>query len=168
MDLTRNRPEYEITDEFLRAAFAKGDECYGFLDGSVLASYGWYANTPTAIDIPALKLHFDPRYIYMYKGYTHVKYRGQRLHAIAMGRALEAYKGKGFRGLLSYVEWNNFSSLKSCYRLGYSDIGNIYLFQLFGRYRTHADRSCLRYGLHLSQAAELPEPRESPSPVRAS
>src|SRR5262245_21077063 len=41
-ELVRNRPEYEITDRFLREAFAKGDECYGIVDGSSLATYGWY------------------------------------------------------------------------------------------------------------------------------
>jgi hypothetical protein len=25
----------------------------------------------------------------------------------------------------SYVEWNNFGSLRSCYRMGYTDFGNI-------------------------------------------
>ena len=151
-EITRNRPEYEMSERFLRQSFAKGDECYGFLDGSVLAAYGWYSNRPTAIDAPGMVLHFDDRYIYMYKGFTHVKYRGERLHAIAMTRALEAYLARGYKGILSYVEWNNFSSLKSCYRMGYADFGNIYLARLFGRYLTHADRGCARYGFRLEYA----------------
>ncbi len=148
-EVVRDRPEYEISENFLREAFAKGDECYGFLDGPVLAAYGWYSNKPTAIHPPELTLHFDNRYIYMYKGFTHVKYRGQRLHAIAMTRALEAYLAKGHKGIVSYVEWNNFSSLKSCYRMGYADIGNIYLTRLFGYYLSHPDRGCRNHGFRL-------------------
>jgi hypothetical protein len=159
-ELVRNRPEYEMSGQFLREAFAKGDECYGFVDGGVLAAYGWYSNRPTAIDAPGMELHFDSRYIYMYKGFTHEKYRGQRLHAIAMTRALEAYLEKGFHGLVSYVEWNNFGSLKSCYRIGYVDFGNLYLVKPFGRYVTWADRSCTSYGFRLEHAPEVrPEPR---------
>src|SRR5580693_437828 len=36
------KPEYEISAEFLDRAMARGDGCYGFLDGDTLASYGWY------------------------------------------------------------------------------------------------------------------------------
>jgi hypothetical protein len=151
-EIIRNRPEYEMSESFLRQSFAKGDECYGFLDGSVLAAYGWYSNRPTAIDAPGMVLHFDGRYIYMYKGFTHVKYRGQRLHAIAMTRALEVYQARGYKGFLAYVEWNNFGSLKSCYRMGYADFGNIYLARLFGHYLTHADRGCTPYGFRLEYA----------------
>src|SRR5438874_2498115 len=64
-EMIRNRPEYEISEAFLRQAFAKGDECYGIVDGSVLAAYGWYSKKPTAIDAPGMVLHFDDRYIYM-------------------------------------------------------------------------------------------------------
>ena len=148
-ELIRDHPEYEMSPGFLRQAFAKGDECYAFLDGSVLANYGWYSNRPTAIDAPGVTLHFDNRYIYMYKGFTHPDYRGQRLHAISMTRALEAYLARGYEGIVSYVTWNNFSSLKSCYRMGYRDFGNIYMARIFGRYVTHADRSCALYDFRL-------------------
>ena len=77
-------PEYELSKEFLDKAFAKGDECYGFLDGNRLAAYGWYSNKPTEIGERGLILSFDPRYIYMYKGFTHTDYRGKRLHAVGM------------------------------------------------------------------------------------
>ena len=148
-EVARNHPEYEITESFLRQAFAKGDRCYGFLDGSMLANYGWYSNEPTEIDTPGVRLRFDPGYIYMYKGFTHNKYRGQRLHAIAMTRALEAYLAEGYKGIVSYVEWNNFSSLTSCYRMGYADFGNLYVAQVFGRRFTYAGRGCDRYGFRL-------------------
>jgi hypothetical protein len=147
--IIRNRPEFEMTEGFLRDAYAKGDECYGFLDGNTLASYSWYSNKPTEIDIPGMMLHFDDRYIYMYKGFTHERYRGQRLHALGMARALDVYIRRGYRGFLAYVEWNNFSSLKSCYRLGYVDFGKLYLARLFGRYVMRADRGASRYGFRL-------------------
>jgi hypothetical protein len=157
LNVARNHPEYEMTESFLRQAFAKGDECYGITDGDNLAAYGWYSNVPTSIDAPGLMLHFDPAYIYMYKGFTLVKYRGKRLHSFAMTGALDAYLSRGFRGFVSYVEWNNFGSLKSCYRMGYKDFGNVYLVKMFGRYRTFADRSCAPYGFRLeSSLEELP------------
>ena len=63
------------TSAFLDMALAKGDECYGFFDGEVLASYGWYSRRPTEMDAPGFEFRFDPRFIYMYKGYTHRDHR---------------------------------------------------------------------------------------------
>jgi hypothetical protein len=142
-------PQYEISRSFLEQALAKGDECYGFLHGDVLASYGWYSNKPTTIEPPDLVLHFHDQYIYMYKGFTHVNYRGQRLHAVGMTRALDAYLARGYKGIVSYVEWNNFGSLKSCYRMGYQDFGNIYAARLFNRYVLRSGEGCQRYGFGL-------------------
>ena len=142
-------PANEMPPEFLDEALGKGDECHGILDGDQLASYGWYARTPTAIDPPELRLHFGARYVYMYKGLTHPRYRGQRLHAIGMTRALESYLARGCSGMVSYVEANNFGSLKSVYRMGYTDIGCIILMRIAGRYLTRASRGCRAYGLRV-------------------
>src|SRR5712691_3161667 len=139
------RPEYELSDEFLREAFARGDECYGFLDDQVLAAYGWYARRPTPLDLPALTLHFSDQYIYMYKGFTHPAHRGQRLHATGMTKALALYLSHGYRGLVSCVEAANFGSLRSCYRMGYADFGTIAILGLGGRCLVCASAGCRPY-----------------------
>jgi hypothetical protein len=144
-------PEYELSRSFLDRALAKGDECYGFLDGDVLAAYGWYSRTPTETDWRDVVIHFDDEHIYMYKGFTHPKHRGKRLHAVGMSRALEAYVAKGYKGIVSYVEWNNFASLKSCYRMGYTDFGTVYVARLASNYFLHCDAGCSRYGFHLAK-----------------
>ena len=79
-----------------------------------------------------MTLHFSPEYVYMYKGFTHPNYRGQRLHAIGMNLALQEYLDRGYRGLVSYIESNNFSSLKSAYRVGYRDFGRVAVWKIFG------------------------------------
>lgn len=142
-------PVYELGAEFLSSALATGHECYGVLAGDRLVAYGWYSNTPTETDAPGLTLHFNPRYVYMYKGFTLPDHRGHRLHALAMTRALEAYLARGYEGLVSYVEWANFDSLKSCYRMGCEDFGNLYMLRIFGRYWLRADAGCKRYGFKL-------------------
>src|SRR5699024_6299583 len=112
-------PENALDASFLNEALAKGDRCYAILDGERLAAYGWYSRQPTRIDPPELLLGFDAGYVYMYKGLTRHEYRGQRLHAIGMNRALQHYLEQGAKGLVSYVESTNVDSLKSCFRLGY-------------------------------------------------
>ncbi|MDV3241914.1 MULTISPECIES: hypothetical protein [Methylocaldum] len=149
-------PENGMSESFIEEALAKGDECYGICDGNQLASYGWYSFRPTRIDPPDLLLRFNRDYVYMYKGFTHARYRGQRLHAIGMTLALQHYLGKGYRGLISYVESNNFDSLKSVSRMGYEEFGSIYLMRIFGRYLTHASRGCESFGFALEELSAEP------------
>jgi len=150
-------PEYELSDRFLDQAIEKGDECYGFLDGDVLAAYGWYSNKPTEAAWPGLVIHFNDQYIYMYKGFTHFNYRGHRLHAIGKTMALADYLARGYRGLVSYAEWNNFDSLRSNYRMGCTDFGNIYVAGGFNHYFVHSDVGCGRNGFGLERVRPVSE-----------
>jgi hypothetical protein len=139
---------YDLEPEFVEQALKKGDECYAIVDGDQLANYGWYSHQATTVE-DDLPLHFDRAYVYMYKGFTDPRYRGQRLHGINMTRALKAYLDRGYAGLISYVESNNFASLKSCYRMGYVDVGKVYVARLGGRYLSHANKGCRPYGFGL-------------------
>jgi hypothetical protein len=118
-------PDYDLNEESVRRAVAAKDECFAILDGDTLAAYGWYSRSSPFHVSDTLKLHFDPQWAYMYRGFTHAAYRGQRLHAIGMTMALEALRARGAKGLLSVVEGWNEASLKSCYRMGYRDFGTI-------------------------------------------
>jgi len=138
-------PETQISEKFLNKALPKGDRCFAIMDGDFLASYGWYSTLPTAIS-DELDLHFEPQWVYMYKGYTHPNYRGQRLHAIGMAKALEAFSNEGYKGLISYVATNNYASLKSVYRMGYRNIGKIRIQKLFGKYHIKREEGCKPYG----------------------
>jgi hypothetical protein len=148
-------PGSQLNERFLHAALDKGDECYGAFDGDDLACYGWYSNKPTNDN--GLTVHFNPDYIYMYRGVTPHKYRGKRLHGIGMNRALREYLGRGHKGLVSTVDSHNFSSLKSVYRLGYKDIGYVIVLKLRSQVFAHSSRGCRKYDFYLSKPTEEPE-----------
>ena len=149
-------PASGLSAGFVDEAMSKGDECFGFLDGGTLAAYGWYSSRPTRIDPPDLLLRFGSEYVYMYNGFTHPRHRGQRLHAIGMTLALRAYLSRGCKGLVSYVESNNFDSLKSCRRMGYAEFGSVYVTKVFGRYHTHSTRGCRRFGFDVEPIQSRP------------
>jgi len=152
-------PENELPEAFLDEALSKGDECFALLSGDRLAAYGWYSSGPTRIDPPDLVLHPGGRHIYMYKGFTHLDHRGRRLHAIGMTLALQSYLTRGFKGLVSYVESNNFSSLNSVHRMGYGIFGTITVMRPFGVTLTHASAGCRARGVHLRPARPVARPR---------
>ncbi|MBO0858479.1 MAG: GNAT family N-acetyltransferase [Chloracidobacterium sp.] len=142
-------PENEIDRDFLDEALRKGDECFAILDADRLASYGWYSTKPTMVN-KDLELQFDERRVYMYNGFTHPKYRGQRLHAIGMTMALDHYLNHGYKGIVSWVEANNVRSLRSCYRMGYKDFGEIYIIKLFRKYLILRSKGCRDYKFKVS------------------
>jgi hypothetical protein len=146
-------PAAEMSRAFVDDALRNGDECYAICDGETLAAYGWYSTRPTPIQPSHLALHFADGYVYMYKGFTDKRYRGQRLHAIGMTRALQHYLESGYRGLVSYVESTNFDSLKSCSRMGYEVFGSVYVLRLFGRYFTFSSPGCKAFDFRVASTA---------------
>jgi hypothetical protein len=153
-------PEYDLTDAFLARAFSRGDRCFAFTERGVLTSYGWYSTRPTEA-APDLVLHFDPAYAYMYKGFTLPRFRGQRLHALGMASALEAYTREGSKGLVSYVDSSNFASLRSCGRMGYETFGHVAFMKTKNGYVSHATRGCKAYGFRVEVAATRESERGS-------
>lgn len=162
-------PESDMSEGFLSEALSKGDECFGILDHGSLAAYSWYSSKPTRIRPRGLAVHFDEPYIFMYKGFTRDRYRGQRLHAIGKTMALQAYKDRGFRGMISNVDYNNFASLKSARRMGARLIGEVYILAALEHYLIYISRGCRRFGLRIERlrppqgdpSAERPSPTET-------
>lgn len=146
-------PVTEMSGRFVEDALHSGDECYAICDGANLAAYGWYSTRPTPTGMPSLVLHFASGYVYMYKGFTDNRYRGQRLHAIGMTRALQHYLATGSSGIVSYVESTNFDSLKSCFRMGYKVFGSVFVIGIFGRYFTFATPGCKAFEFRVERAA---------------
>lgn len=144
--------QYEMSADFVESALAKGDDCLAIYDHDRLASFGWYSSQPTRIS-DQLVLHFDPSWVYMYKGFTHPDYRGKRLHGIGMALAAQSYAKRGFRGLISYVASNNFQSLRSVERMGYRTFGDIYVAGAPGHSLIWATPGCRRHDFHLETSA---------------
>jgi hypothetical protein len=150
---THPLPEnFELTPEFLASAHARSDSCFAIFEGESLASIGWYTHRPCPVE-DGVEVEFDPRYVYMYRGFTEPRYRGLRLHAIGMSLACKHFENGSYRGLVSYVNAGNASSLTSCERMGYQTFGNGYI--LFsGKHKVaFTDRRCSEYAFRLRRAA---------------
>ena len=173
-----SQPEYDLPESFLRRALSVNDECFAIRDGDRLAAYGWYSSSQNHFS-DELTLHFSGEWVYMYRGFTHPAYRGQRLHAIGMTMALAAYQARGFKGLVSCVEAQNSASLKSVYRMGYHDFGTIYGIRL-GRFlgKRHSRSrvlnhqfiyctpGCRAFGFWLERTPGFDAASSSPQPLK--
>jgi len=143
-----------LSPTFIIEALAKGDQCFGVVYDGKLISFGWYSSKATEIS-EQLTIGFSEKYVYMYKGYTVPEYRGHRLHALGMAHGLLAFSKRGFTGLVSYVEANNFSSLKSCERLGYKNIGKALIARVGKRHRIYMTAGCEKHQFEIREQAAL-------------
>ena len=141
-------PNNDMSEKFVEEALRHKEECFAVLDGVKLASYSWFSSMPSHAR-GELYFYFDKSYKYRHKAYTYPQYRGQRLNTIFRAKACEKYTKRGFKGLLSVVEYHNLNSLRSNYRLGPKDIGNIYVLMVFGKYFSYADAGARKYGFKL-------------------
>lgn len=149
-------PRNELDAEFVARAEAGHDLCYAALCQDRLAAYGWYAlGSIEARHGGGQAMSFPANMAYMYKGFTHPDFRGQRLHGVAMGLALQELAARGVDQLLSTVDWTNWASLKSCYRLGYTDLGRIIGFGPACCPITLASRAPRRLGVRFGRQADL-------------
>lgn len=138
----------ELAGNLVQGTLSEEDECHAVLDGDTIASYDWYSRSPTLID-DDLQLHFNSQYVYIKKEFIAEAYRDQQIHTVGMMRALKAYRGRGFKGIIAYVESTNFDALKFCYRLGYRNCGQIRVLRIEDQYFIQNGEGCRDYGIEL-------------------
>jgi len=152
-DLARDR-ENGLATPWLANVLAKGDVCFGILDGDVLASFGWYTNLPCTV-LGEVTVSFDRRYLYMYGGYTQPSYRGENLHGIGLARACMALCARGYPAIVTLAERVNFASLKSSHRVGFRDCGIAVAVGSGERIRTWQTRTPAQYALRVASSGTV-------------
>jgi hypothetical protein len=141
-----------LTAAFVNAALDKGDLCFLVMDGPRLAGYSWYSTSPTTFDSrhDRLTLSCGSEYLYSYKGFTVPEYRGQRVHALGKLRVIEEAARRGYRGLVSYVDFDNYRSIRSLERVGYRNFGRVVIVGARGRFLIGHSPGCARCGFRIS------------------
>jgi hypothetical protein len=149
-------PRNELGTAFISRAEAGHDLCFAALYGDRLAAYGWYAlGSIEAQHGGGLAMSFPANMAYMYKCFTHPDFRGKRLNGLVMGLALQELASRGVEQLIAMIEWTNWASLKSCYRLGFTNLGrNIRIGAACCTF-TIASRAPCRLGVRIGKKADL-------------
>lgn len=57
----------------------------------------------------------------------------------------EGYEERGYKGMISIVELQNYNSRRSDDRLGFTTFGTIFVIRLFGRYFIRASKGCEKH-----------------------
>lgn len=115
-------PDLDISEAFVRRAFAKGDACDTALMSGQLVSYTWMAFTPT-YDAKGVFVSFGDEHRYAYKAYTLPEHRGQRALRLfktdSDGYCLQRGKTKS----ISFITIDNQSSIRHATGVGNRRVG---------------------------------------------
>jgi hypothetical protein len=144
-------PVYYLDSGLADRIRAGRELCFAALAGHRLAAFGCYIlNSTPPEQASGVAISYPPDVAYMSYGLTHPDFRGARLHGLIMGLALKELAKQGITKLVSLVAWTNWASLKSCYRLGYINLGSMITIggqkRAIGIYPKAAKRLGVRFG----------------------
>lgn len=144
-------PSYYIEPVMAERVRNGREICYAALCGDRLAAFGFYAlRFIEPQHASGVAMSFPKDTAFMTFGLTHPDFRGERLHGLIMAGALRALGDRGITNLASLVARSNLASLKSCYRLGWTSLGNMTIIggkqRSIGIYPAAAKRLGVRFG----------------------
>jgi len=146
-DRSWNLDEYGLDKNFLDKAKSKNYVCLGFLDKGKIASYTWYATETDDLYGGNLKVKFSDEFVLATRTYTHLDYRGKRLHALGIAQGLKLLSGRKYKGIVGIVEAINFSSLKGIFHFGGEEVGKFFCVKIRGKYLIFSIGNTRKYGL---------------------
>jgi GNAT superfamily N-acetyltransferase len=144
-------PALGLGAPFVRAALARGDDCFAVFDGGDMASFAWYARRPTALP-HGLTLYFDDGLVCLYHSHTRPGWRGRGLFSAGVHAALRHYDALDGRGLVAAVEVADDESpraIRALRRAGFAVFGTVYVGRCAGRSAILHTPGCRRLATRL-------------------
>lgn len=142
-------PDNRIADGLVQTALARGDDCWGALDGDRLAFHCWYATEPT--DDNGLQFHFSRRYKYAYSAAANPNYRGRQLYVISGNRVMREFHQRGFQGMVFSTDSHNLHAMRAATAFGADEVGYVVALKIGQRAWIHNSRGCRQHGVYLSR-----------------
>jgi len=133
-------PELGLNPDFVNAAIDRGDFAFGAFDGPVLAAYVWRTLT-SAPHTDELWVRVDRPYVYAYKSFTRIRYRGKHLMPSVLLFSDKEMLKHGYTHRAGFVAIHNLPSLAAGKHMATKVIGYAGYLDWFGRrfpFRTRA------------------------------
>jgi hypothetical protein len=135
-------------EQFLLDRAGEGDLCFLNFCRGELAGYTWANVNGQPLLFPNLRLRLPDHYIYNYAGFTLPQFRGSGLQSVRH-RALMQHTqlGKSTLGLIGYVSYTNWASIRGQTKSGYRRIGKLWLFGSKNHFVTFRSRAVRDFGI---------------------
>jgi GNAT superfamily N-acetyltransferase len=136
---------------FAADALARGDRCFGIIEGGRLVCYCWYAAAAAPV-FDDIEVAVDRPFIYGYNAFTDPAHRGRGLHVFGVSAAASQLRPEGFTGITAYIEADNVAPLMSARKMGEEFIGLVFLYRAFGSVHWFATPGCHTIGFEVRRA----------------
>ena len=138
------------------------DFCFGGLVDGELAGYCWLAlhsieaehNRSGESPLSGVAFSYPENCAFRYKGFTHPRFRGQRIYQTIGTEASLAMQELGVQYVISTAEAVNYAALKSSYRCGFRKVGNCVIAGAGERVGVWAPNLTSR-GIHIGKTATV-------------
>ncbi len=138
-------PELDLDPGFVSDALARGDLCFGALEGERLLSYAW-RSLGVAPAREGMWVRVARPHHYAYKAFTLPKWRGKHLHIAVSLASDEHFRAHGSGAEVGYNEVTNYAIGAAADYLGRRRIGYAGYLNWFGRRIPFRTRSLGKIG----------------------
>ena len=138
-----------LSKAFIDEALAKGDIPFVIFHGEEPAEFHWFSTTPTRM-FDGAWIHPPPDRFYSYKGFVMPAHRGRALHALGKRVRAQTLSRSHLRGVVSFIDASNSSSLLSASKIPGQRFGFALLWRHAAGLRVYASRACRDAGIGFS------------------
>ncbi|MEX1033713.1 MAG: hypothetical protein WDZ30_10160 [Cellvibrionaceae bacterium] len=156
-------PIYDLDPDFIKKAQGRGELCMAVFEGGKILAYLWRTFASTGHE-KGLWVHFDERYVYGFKAFTHPDYRQQRLQHSLSYTFDTLLRERGYSHCIAFIETHNFPSLISDKKRGHRRVGYAGYLTLFGRVIPFRTPGARRHGFGFFPSVK-PAVSDSPRPA---
>lgn len=154
------QPENRLDPLFADRILYGRDLCFGAFMDDRLACYAWYALGSIEAEHncgvhprSGLAISFPADMAFMYNGFTHSDFRGQRIQPASFCRAVDELAQRGIRRILTTTEWSNCSARRAAEYVGFREIANYARFGLGSAIATLTPARARRLGIRFGSEA---------------
>lgn len=148
-------PSNDLDSGMYRRLSGGLDRCFAAVSGRQLVNYSWYASgSIEAAHFSGVPASFPGGTAYFYKSFTHPDFRGRGINQAVIQQALSALAKHDVEQVFGLVEFNNWSSLRSCRKVGFRTVGWLVTFGAISR-RAWPSRGVRKLGIRLGRQAQV-------------
>jgi hypothetical protein len=141
---------HSYQNAFASDALARGDRCFGVLNGRHLLWYCWYARGAAPVfDHVDAAAEFP--FLYAYNAHTDGAYRSRHLHSIGVSASGRFFAREGYQAFAAYIEATNIPPLIAARRMGERFVGFAVVRRTASGVRWFATRGCKKVGFRLER-----------------
>lgn len=148
-------PDLEMAEEFVRAAYKRGDICVGALRNGLLIGYSWFA-FDTAPHLDGLWVSFPPQARYGYKSFVRPAFRGSGITTDISLYSDSISRQRGKTSGIGFIDTHNFASYRATHRSGGRTVGYAGYLNCLGGTLTFRSLGARRHGFRFYKCHAKP------------